>query len=106
MFAAAVPDTSKNAARQLKQALHSLQTQNELLHYENDELRSNITTRKRRKAERKLVNLQQHEEYHSIAVIWSPRSVREARAREVVEQQQEHEKRLQKKNTKGRSELP
>ncbi|KAL6169791.1 hypothetical protein ACJQWK_04787 [Exserohilum turcicum] len=51
IFAAAVPDTSKNAAKQLKQALHSLQTQNELLHHENEELRGSITTRKRRKSE-------------------------------------------------------
>ncbi|XP_014550322.1 hypothetical protein COCVIDRAFT_115788 [Bipolaris victoriae FI3] len=39
-----------------------------------------------------------HEEYHSTAVIWSPRSVREARAREAVEQQQEHGKKLQKRH--------
>ena len=35
----------KNAAKQLKQALHSLQTQNELVHHENDELRGNFTTK-------------------------------------------------------------
>ncbi|EUC26702.1 hypothetical protein COCCADRAFT_42287 [Bipolaris zeicola 26-R-13] len=85
IFAAAVPDTSKNAAKQLKQAFHSLQIQNELLHHENDELRVSITTRKRRKSKRKLLDLQQHEEYHSTAVIWSPRSVTEARAREAAE---------------------
>ncbi|KAH7552133.1 hypothetical protein BM1_08995 [Bipolaris maydis] len=96
LFDAAMPDTSKNAAKQLKQAFHSLQIQNELLHHENEELRGSITTRKHRKSERKLLNLQQHEEYHSTAVVWSPRSVREARAREAAEQQQYHEKKLQK----------
>ncbi|KAJ6203772.1 hypothetical protein PSV09DRAFT_2163654, partial [Bipolaris maydis] len=39
LFDAAMPDTSKNAAKQLKQAFHSLQIQNELLHHENEELR-------------------------------------------------------------------
>ncbi|EUC46893.1 hypothetical protein COCMIDRAFT_91524 [Bipolaris oryzae ATCC 44560] len=98
LFDAAVSDTSKNAAKQLKQALHSLQVQNELLHHEIDELRGSITTKKHRKTDRKLLDLQQHEEYHSSAVIWSPRSVREARAREAAEQQQEHKKKLQKKH--------
>ena len=97
LFDAAVPDTSKNAAKQLKQALHSLQIQNELLHHEIDELRGSITTKKRRKSDRKVLQLQQHEEYHRTAVIWSPRSVREARAREAAEQLQHHEEKLQKK---------
>jgi len=96
LFDAAVPDTSKNAAKQLKQALHSLQIQNELLHHKNKELRGSITTRKRRKSKRKLLNLQQHKEYHSTAVVWSPQSVREARAREAAEQLQHHKEKLQK----------
>lgn len=75
-----------------------MQIQNELLHHENDELRGSITTRKRRKSDRKLLDLQQHQEYHSTAVVWSLRSVREARAREAAEQLQHHEKKLQKKH--------
>ncbi|KAG9384280.1 hypothetical protein A1F94_006191 [Pyrenophora tritici-repentis] len=62
LFDTAVPNTSKYAAKQLKQALHPLQIQNEPLHHENKELRGSITTRKRRKSDRKLVDLQQHEE--------------------------------------------
>ncbi|EMD86697.1 hypothetical protein COCHEDRAFT_1023903, partial [Bipolaris maydis C5] len=88
-----------NTAKQLKQAFHSLQIQNELLHHENEELRGSITTRKHRQSERKLLNL------HT-AVVWSPRSVREARAREAAEQQQHHEKKPPPKNSRWRSELP
>jgi hypothetical protein len=44
--------------------------------------------------------LQQREEYHGGAVFWSPRKIREARAREVVKEQEEHKEQLAKANRK------
>ncbi|EUC26712.1 hypothetical protein COCCADRAFT_46307, partial [Bipolaris zeicola 26-R-13] len=74
LFDAAVSDTSKIEAKRLRHALHSLQVYNELLHYENNELRDEISTKNKRKKHNKILDLQQHEEYHSTAVVWSPRS--------------------------------
>lgn len=96
-YDAAVPDKSSAAAKRVEQALHSLQIRNELLHTENAELRAELTTKKRRKKRSKLLDLQQHQEYHSEAVVWSPRSVREARARDAVQQQEEEAEQHQKK---------
>lgn len=79
---AAVTDSSKVEARRVKQVIHSLQVNNELLHLENDELRDEITTKKSSKKHNKLLELQQYKEYQSPAVVWSPRSVQEARAQE------------------------
>ncbi|KAF1831726.1 hypothetical protein BDW02DRAFT_504624, partial [Decorospora gaudefroyi] len=44
----AVKDTGGVEARQLRSSLHSLQVQNELLHHENEGLRSAVTTKKKR----------------------------------------------------------
>lgn len=97
---AAVPDISKNKAKQVKQAFHSLQVHNELLHYENNELRAEIATKNRAKKQKKILDMQQHQEYQSPAVIWSPRSVREARAREAVKQQEEEAEKIRKREMK------
>ena len=100
LFEVAVKDTATVEAKQLKRAFHSLQVQNELLHHENDELRAQISTKKRRKHKSQVLDLQQHKEYHSLAVIWSPRSVREARARDAVKHQEEEAAKLRKKEIK------
>ncbi|KAF1828516.1 hypothetical protein BDW02DRAFT_574819 [Decorospora gaudefroyi] len=84
----AVKDTSGVEARQLRSSLHSLQVQNKLLHHENEGLRSTS----------KPLELHQREEFHSSAVFWSPRKVREARARErVKEREKEVPRRTPKK---------
>lgn len=84
------------AAKRVKEAFHSLQVNNELLHLENEQLRHTITTKKRKKKHNKVLDLQQHQEYQSLAVIWSPRAVREARERDAIQQQEEAAAKLQK----------
>jgi hypothetical protein len=96
----AVKDNAAEESKTLSQTLHRLQVQNELLHYENSGLREAINARKKHKKRGKPLNLQQHEEYHGGAVFWSPRKIREACAREVVKQQEEHEEQLAKANKK------
>ena len=93
---AAVLDKAKAEGKRVAAALHSLQVQNELLHYENEGLRTTLTTKQKHKKKSKLLDLQQRKEYHSGAVLWSPRKIREARARERVKQQEEEQQKLQK----------
>lgn len=100
LFDVAVPDRSTAAAKELRQALHSLQVNNELLHVEIDELRGEIATKKQRPKHNRVLDLQQHQEYQSLAVVWSPRAVREARARQAVQHQEEEAEKLQKKERK------
>ncbi|KAF1828885.1 hypothetical protein BDW02DRAFT_574497, partial [Decorospora gaudefroyi] len=71
----AVKDTNGVEAEQLRASLHSIQVQNELLHHENEGLRSAITTKKKRPTQSKPLELHQREEYCSGAVFWSPRKV-------------------------------
>jgi hypothetical protein len=96
----AVRDTTAEDSKLLSQTLHSLAAQNELLHHENKGLREALTVKRRHKKRGKPLDLQQREEYHGGAVFWSPRKLREARAREAVVQHQEHEEQLAKANRK------
>ena len=96
----AVKDTAAEESKSLSQTLHRLQVQNELLHHENDGLREALTVKKRHKKHSKPLDLQQRQEYHGGAVFWSPRKIREARAREIVKQQEEHKEQLAKANRK------
>ena len=96
VFDAAVADKAKVEARRLEASLHSLQTQNELLHHENDGLTRALEAKKKHKTKSKTMDLQQRKEYHGSAVFWSPRKVREARAREAVKQDEAERQQLQK----------
>ncbi|EFQ91907.1 hypothetical protein PTT_11131 [Pyrenophora teres f. teres 0-1] len=49
-------------------SLHSLQTQNELLHHENDGLRAALSAKKKQQQKSTQLDVQQPEEYHSSAV--------------------------------------
>ena len=93
---AAVADKAKAESIRLASTLHSLQVQNELLHHENEGLRAAITTKRKHATKSKVLDLQQRQEYHGGAVLWSPRKIREARARERVKQQEEEQEKLQK----------
>jgi hypothetical protein len=96
IYDAAVPDKAQVEAQQLKASLHSLQVQNELLHHENQGLQQALTAREKRTDKSKTMDLQQREEYHGGAVFWSPRKLREARARERVKQDEAEQLQLQK----------
>lgn len=93
---AAVADKAKAESKQLALTLHSLQVQNELLHHENEGLRAALTTKRKHKKKSKVLDLQQREEYHGGAAVWSPRKIREAQARETVKQREEEQEKLQK----------
>jgi hypothetical protein len=58
IFDAAVADKAKVEAQRLKASLHSLQTQNELLHHENNGLTRALEAKKKHKTKSKTMDLQ------------------------------------------------
>jgi hypothetical protein len=59
-------------------------------------LKEALQHKKKHKKKGKALDLQQRQEYHGSAVHWSPRKLREARAREAVRERDEMEEKLQK----------
>ncbi|KAF7571262.1 TolA, Membrane protein involved in colicin uptake [Pyrenophora tritici-repentis] len=96
VFDAAVDNKARLEARRLEASLHSLQVQNELLHYENDGLLQAAKGQKKHKTKSKTMDLQRRKEYHGGAVFWSPRKLREARAREATKRHEAEREQLQK----------
>ncbi|KAK1920131.1 hypothetical protein P3342_002427 [Pyrenophora teres f. teres] len=92
----AVVDKDKVEAKQVEQALHSLQVKNELLHHENESLHTALNTRTKRKLRSKALDLQRSDQQHSGSVFWSPYKIEEAREREVTKQQETEQLQLQK----------
>ncbi|KAH3938653.1 hypothetical protein HBH98_243080 [Parastagonospora nodorum] len=97
---ATMKEGMKKEGNALTQTLHHLQVENELLHVENKDLRSSLDTKKKRKGKHHVLSLQQRQEYHGGAILWSPRKAREARAREKVKEQDKIEEKLQKARKK------
>jgi hypothetical protein len=88
-------------ARKLGQTIHHLSTQVELLHSELDSLRQKLYRKqKRQKQPSRQLDLQQHQEYHGGAMIWSPRAIREARVRMAATEQEKQEDELRKAEMK------
>lgn len=81
LIRSAVKDQSSRETKKLRQSLHHLSVQNELLHYNIDGLREALATKKKRKRKGKALDLQQRKEYYGGSVLWTPRKVREARVR-------------------------
>ncbi|KAF2822600.1 hypothetical protein CC86DRAFT_300816 [Ophiobolus disseminans] len=96
----AVSDQGADESKKLSQTVHSLATQNELLRHKNDGLKEALIVKKRHRKVGKPLDLQQREEYHGGAMFWSPQKVREARAREAVKEQEQHQEMLAKANRK------
>jgi hypothetical protein len=88
---ATVKDQSSKDARKLSQSFHHLSVQNQLLHQEIEGLKEALATKKKQKNRGKPLGLQQRQEYHGGAVMWSPRKIREARARKRVREREEKE---------------
>ena len=66
-----------------------------------DSLRKKLyQSRKRKKQPNRQLDLQQHQEYHGGAMMWSPRAFREVRARMAVQEQEAHEQKLKKAEMK------
>jgi hypothetical protein len=95
MVRMAEEDDDKSRSR-VRDLLHRLAVENELLQYENTGLRDAVATKKKQKKKGKALNLQQHQEYHGGAMAWSPRSFREARRRNKVDEEEQHQEELQK----------
>ena len=98
---AEVKDSRSAGARKLGQTIHHLSTQVELLHNELDGLRQKLYHKqKRQKQPSRQLDLQQHQEYHGGAMVWSPRAIREARVRMAVTEQEKEEEELRKAEMK------
>jgi hypothetical protein len=98
---AEVRDSRSVGARKLGQTIHHLSSQVEILQVELDALRKKLyQDRKRRKQPSRQLDLQQHQEYHGGAMMWSPRAFREARARMAVEERERQEEELKKAEMK------
>jgi hypothetical protein len=100
----AVKDTQQEESKKLSLSLHYISVQNELLKHENEGLREALQHKKKHKKKGKALDLQQRQEYHGGAVHWSPRKLREARAREAVRERDEIEEKLQKARAKKQRE--
>ncbi|KAI1665808.1 DUF1682 domain containing protein [Pyrenophora tritici-repentis] len=87
-------------ARKLRSSVHHLSVQNELLNHKVDGLEEALQHKKKHKKKGKALDLQQRQEYHGGSVFWSPRKLREARAREAVRERDETEEKLQKAQAK------
>jgi hypothetical protein len=83
----------------LRLELRHLQINNELLTNENKGLCGAFVVKKHKKHGR-VLDLQQHEEYHGGAVLWSSCKVRKANVQEAVKEQKIHEEKLAKANRK------
>jgi hypothetical protein len=100
LIRSAVKDSTAQESKDLALALHRLQVKCELLSIENEGLRDAFTIKRKAKHKHKPFDLQLRQEYHGGAVFWSPRKIREARAREVVRRREEHKLQLQKADSK------
>ncbi|KAI1689714.1 hypothetical protein KJE20_02892 [Pyrenophora tritici-repentis] len=92
-------------ARKLRSSVHHLSVQNELLKHENEGLKEALQHKKKHRKKGKALDLQQRQEYHGGSVFWSPRKLREARAREAVRERDETEEKLPKAWAKKQLEL-
>jgi hypothetical protein len=92
-------DNTSPESKQLSSLFHEYQVHNHLLHLENERLRDALETKKKRK-KGKVLDLQQRQEYHALTVLWTPRKLREGKAREVVKEREAQELQLQKSEAK------
>jgi hypothetical protein len=91
-----VTDSAKERTKKLLRRVEALQVKNKLLREENLGLKEALHTRKKHKRKRNTLDLQQREEYNSVGVFWSPKKLREGRAREAVKQDEAKRLRLRK----------
>ena len=93
-------DRTSDEAKTLSNLIHHVTVQKELLEDENKGLRDALTTKKNHNKKGRVLDLQQREEYHGGAVIWSPRKLREAEARDKVRRDEEEAHLIQKAEEK------
>ena len=95
-------DRTSREAKTLSQAIHHMAVESELLKGENRGLRDALSTKKKHNKKGKVFDLQQRREYYGGAKIRSPRKLREARARDKVQQDEEEALLIQKAAEKER----
>ena len=84
------------AAKAIKSMIHALQASKAILEQENDGLRLAIQYKKKPSKQQQSLDLQQPEEYHSRAVFWSPRKIRDAQAWQEEKERKEEEEAIKK----------
>ena len=95
-----VKDPRSVGSRKLGQTIHHLSTQVELLPSELDGLQRKLYLKQKpKKQARRQLDLQQHQEYHGGAMVWS-RAVQEARVRVAVTERDKEEEELRKAGMK------
>ncbi|KAF1937744.1 hypothetical protein EJ02DRAFT_356124 [Clathrospora elynae] len=100
LFDAAVADKAKVEAKQLSAAVHSLQTNNDILHTKIDGLRSALLTKKKHNTRSYTMDLHQNEQDTGGAVFWSPKKLRDACAREATKRDEAQREKLQKREAR------
>ena len=109
LLRAEVKDPRSRGARKLGQTIHHLSIQNELLNEEIAGLKKTLHLQKKKKKQRnKQLELPLNQEYHGGAMLWSPRTFRQARARmaqQAAEQKAEELKKAETKKSKAANKL-
>jgi hypothetical protein len=100
LIRSAVRDADSEKSQELRVKVHQLQTQNELLKYDNSGLVEALKDKKHHKKRGKQLDLRTDEQYQGGAIFWSPQKVRDATARDREKKRGEEELALQKSNTK------
>jgi len=96
LYDTAVADMTTVEAKQLKTSFHSLQTQNDLLHFENDGLRAALVTTKKRAKPSSTLQYREPEGSSGRAAFWSPRKLKEAKELRAAKLDQDAQEKLQK----------
>ncbi|KZM27298.1 hypothetical protein ST47_g1559 [Ascochyta rabiei] len=81
-------DRRSKDTKKVLRSLHHISIQNQLLYDEVQELKSSLKQKKKRSKKSHALPLQQHQEYHGGAVMWSPT------AKKLVEEKEKEEKRV------------
>ena len=91
-----VKDRGDKRAQKLSQAFHRISTRKSLLEDEVKGLREALINERTRRKRGKPLLLQEPEEYHGGAVLWSPSKVKEARDRQQLQEREEEQVQHQK----------
>ena len=95
-----VKETCGEVARKLTSSIHRITTQNKLQALEIEGLRASLTTKNKRKSHGKALPLPIPSRITGGALFLSPRTIRQAKADLKQKEEEEHQKELQKAETK------
>ena len=100
LVVASVKDTTTAEALKVRQAVHQISINNQLLRYENTGLREGVKIKKRHKKKPYPLDLQHDEQSGGGAVFWSPQKLKDAEDRMVRERQQQRNAEIAKAEAK------